>query len=262
MDADYARIDGGSYYPGYFSAPPEAYVCYTPGITTLTFYYDDKRSSRTNTYSLNTGSNNPDWDSDGNSVNVTKVVFDSKFAGALPTSTYSWCSNMVNLQSITGLSYLNTSEVTNMAWMFCYCYELTSLDLSSFNTSKVTTMEGMFYECLKLQTIYVGSGWTTNAVATSDDMFYNCIKLVGVQGTKYNDSNPNDKTYARIDDRPSNPGYFTERTTGIATDIDKVQGDSVKGQRDEWFTLDGQKLNGKPTKRGVYIYNGKKAVVK
>lgn len=29
-----------------------------------------------------------------------------------------------------------------------------------------------------------------------------------------------------------------------------------------WYTLDGRKLSGKPTKKGLYIYNGKKTVVK
>jgi len=29
---------------------------------------------------------------------------------------------------------------------------------------------------------------------------------------------------------------------------------------DEWYTIEGQKLNGKPTKKGVYIYNGKRVV--
>ena len=29
-----------------------------------------------------------------------------------------------------------------------------------------------------------------------------------------------------------------------------------------WYTLDGRKLNGKPTKKGLYIHNGKKVVIK
>ena len=44
----------------------EAYACYTPSNTTLTFYYDNLRSSRTDvTYDLNTGYNAPDWETDG-----------------------------------------------------------------------------------------------------------------------------------------------------------------------------------------------------
>ncbi len=42
------------------------------------------------------------------------------------------------------LSALDTSEVTNMSYMFAGCSSLTSLDLSNFDTSKVTDMSGMF----------------------------------------------------------------------------------------------------------------------
>jgi hypothetical protein len=48
----------------------------------------------------------------------------------------------------------------------------------------------------------------------------------------------------------------------IATDIEKGQRDLVKGQKDEWFTIDGQKLSGKPKAAGVYIKNGNKVVMK
>ena len=84
----------------------EAYANYTPSNTTLTFYYDNLRSSRTGTtYNLNTGSSNPGWYTDGTNANVTKVVFNSSFAGARPTTTYAWFCEMGNLESITGMSY-------------------------------------------------------------------------------------------------------------------------------------------------------------
>ena len=213
----------------------EAYAVYTSDNTTLTFYYDAQRSSRLGTtYDLNTGYNYPDWYTDG--TNVTQVVFDPSFAGARPTSTIYWFFALFNLQSITGLEYLNTSEVTDMAWMFFYCsnltsldfshfntskvnsmynmlgycQSLTSLDLSSFNTSQVISMSSMFDHCANLQTIYVGDGWNTAAVTISQDMFKDCTSLVGGQGTTY-DANHIDKTYAHIDGGTSNPGYFSEK---------------------------------------------------
>ena len=214
VDKAYAHIDGGTSNPGYFTRDPnspEPYACYTPSNTTLTFYYDNQRSSRTGTtYDLNTGSNDAGWDTDGTKSNVTKVVFDPSFTGARPTTTYDWFYYMQNLESITGLNYLNTSEVTNMDWMFLGCGKLTSLDFSSFNTSKVTSMYHMFDGCVKLQTIYVGSGWSTAAVTSSSEMFNFCPRLVGGQGTTWDIDNPKDKTYAHIDGGTSNPGYFTE----------------------------------------------------
>ena len=224
---------------------PEAYGCYTESNTTLTFYYDTQRSSRTGTtYDLNTGDYSPDWDFDDTYTNVTKVVFDPSFADARPTTTKCWFADMTNLQSITGMSYLNTSEVTNMGWMFGNCTELTSIDLSHFNTSKVTTMGHMFYRCFgltsldlstfntsqvfgmtqmfrgcgDLRTIYVGNGWSTAAVTYDDWIFYNCTSLVGGQGTTY-DRNHTGKEYAHIDGGPSNPGYFTDKNASQRGDV-------------------------------------------
>jgi surface protein len=223
----------------------EAYAVYTTDNTTLSLYYDTQRSSRPGTtYDLNTGYNYPDWYTDGTNFNVTKVVFDPSFAGARPTSTIYWFFGLFNLQSITGLEYLNTSEVTDMAWMFFYCtnltsldlshsntskvnsmynmlgycQSLTSLDLSSFNTSQVISMSSMFDHCANLRTIYVGDGWNTAAVTISQDMFKDCISLVGGQGTTY-DANHIDATYAHIDGGTSNPGYFTAKNASLRGDV-------------------------------------------
>ena len=220
----------------------EAYAVYTSSNTTLTFYCDALRSSRTGTiYSLNTGSNYPNWHSSGTCTLVTNVVFDSSFSGARPTTTLAWFRLMSNLTSITGLSYLNTEKVTNMNNMFANCSSLTSLDVSNFNTANVTDMHYMFYGCNKLTnldlsnfstakvtdmaymftscsnlaTIYAGSGWSTNAVTSSTDMFYGCTKLVGGQGTTYNSSHV-DKAYAHNDGGTSNPGYFTDSNGPVA----------------------------------------------
>ena len=291
---DYAHIDGEG-GAGYFTAAGAqpwtslAYACYDDG--TLTFYYDNYRSSREGTtYDLNAGSNEPDWYTDNTYKNVTKVVFDPSFADARPTSTFYWFCFMSDLQTIEGMSYLNTSNVAYMDMMFYDCSQLTSLDLSSFNTSKVADMFSMFYGCsnltslnlssfntskvadmfsmfygcTNLRTIYVGDGWSTASAVREDasyDMFSGCTSLVGGQGTTYN-ANHVDKTYAHIDGGPSNPGYFTARTTGIATDLHQVTSDKQQVQSDEWYTIDGRKLNGMPTKKGVYIQNGKKTVVK
>ena len=221
-DKTYAHIDGGPSNPGYFTEKgPEAYACYTSSNTTLTFYYDNQHASRPGTtYFLNTADNYPGWYTDGNNASVTKVVFNSSFANARPTTTYCWFLNMQNLQSITGMSYLNTSEVTNMYGMFGYCTSLTSVDLSHFNTSNVTNMVNMFQGDSNLRTVYVGNGWSTAAVTASDYMFYNCTSLVGGKGTAYSSSNPTDKTYAHIDGGPSNPGYFTAMNAGLRGDAD------------------------------------------
>ena len=237
VNRTYAHIDGGPSNPGYFTAAgTEPYACYTPGNTTLTFYYDNLRGSRGGTtYDLNLNNNYPRWTSNGTYENVTKVVFDSSFAGARPTTTYAWFYGMENLTNITGMSYLNTSKVTNMNQMFYYCSSLKSRDICHFNTSEVTDMGYMFMLCNNLQTIYVGNGWNTAKVTQSTNMFSNCTSLKGGKGTTYNDSNPKDKSYAHIDGGSSDPGYFRDINTGIATDLHQVTSDKQQVQSDEWY---------------------------
>ena len=192
----------------------DAYAVYTSSNTTLTFYYDNKIQFHGDgtLYLLNDADNAPEWSSDGICGDVTKVVFDPSFANARPTSTRQWFATMVNLASITGISYLNTEDVTSMQSMFWECRKLTSIDVSGFNTAKVTEMYGMFNDCFKLTTIYAGSGWTTAAVTSSSKMFTNCTNLVGGRGTTYSSSHT-DKAYAHIDGGTSNPGYFTAAGT-------------------------------------------------
>ena len=236
IEADYAHIDGGAINPGYLSdIAPAPYACYTADNTTLTFYYDNLRSPRQGkNYDLNTENNETGWHSDGTRANVTKVVFDPAFVDARPTTTYGWFSGMTLLRTIEGIENLNTSEVTRMDYMFNDCNELKSLDLSTFNTAKVTSMssmfslcvylesldlssfntanvvamDNMFHACVSLITIYAGYEWSTAAVTESEKMFNDCIDLVGGMSTSF-DRNHMDKEYARIDEGPDTPGYFT-----------------------------------------------------
>ena len=221
VDKTYAHIDGGPSNPGYLTDvnAPVAYACYTPENTTLTFYYDKQRLRREGmTYSMNTDYTEPRWYTDNTCSSVTRVVFDPSFANARPTATYDWFSRMTNLQTIQGVKYLNTSEVTKMVDMFSLCNKITVLDLSHFNTSQVTNMGAMFYGCTNLRTIYVGSGWTTASVIYSDAMFKQCTSLVGEQGTTY-DANHVDDEYAHIDGGTSNPGYFTDKNAVLRGDV-------------------------------------------
>ena len=126
----------------------EAYAVYTSDNTTLTFYYDNMRYSREGmTYNLSTWNNGPGWCNDGTRDYVTNVVFDPSFVDARPTSTYNWFYHMEQLQSISGMNYFNTSEVTDMGSMFNSCESLTSVDVSNFNTANVTDMVLMFHNC-------------------------------------------------------------------------------------------------------------------
>ena len=79
-----------------------------------------------------------------------------------------------NVTSISGLTILDTSDVTNMTAMFDHCKSVTSLDLTSFDTGKVTNMSGMFVECRSLALITASNNKWTTANADTTAMFYNC----------------------------------------------------------------------------------------
>jgi len=128
------------------------------------------------------------------------------------TSKVTNMSDMFSMVSkITELDVTNfdTSNVTNMSSMFEEIRNVKKLDISNFDTSKVTNMNTMFAYSTKLETIYVGSNWTTANVTSGDDMFDGCSKLVGGDGTTYFSYNRG-LSYAVVDD-PANgkPGYFT-----------------------------------------------------
>ena len=174
------------------AAAAEAYACYTSSNTTLTFYYDSQRASRTGTtYDLNEGYNYTEWETDGTNYDVTQVVFDPSFAGARPTTTCDWFYGMWNLESITGMSYLNTSEVTNMAGMFWECGALTAVDVSGFDTRKVTDMTGMFDGCSALTSLDV-SGFNTSNVTCMSFMFQSCSALTSLDVSGFNTSKVTD----------------------------------------------------------------------
>ena len=222
IDKEYAHIDGGSSDPGYLSyVAPQAYACYTAENTTLTFYYDYYRSGRTGTtYALNASAVEPAWAIDGTNVKVTRVAFDPSFAEVRPTFTCFWFYEMRKLESITGMNYLNTSEVTRMDAMFSRCYKLMNLDLGSFNTSNVTDITDMFRGCTALRTVCVGDGWRLSDIAQafSRNVFYDCTSLVGGQGTAYDPAHVGGD-YAHIDGGTSNPGYFTDKAAIIRGDV-------------------------------------------
>ena len=64
---------------------------------------------------------------------------------------------------------IDTSNVTNVCYMFGYCSSLTLLDLSSFNTSNVTDMEAMFLSCSKLNKLYLSSIFFNSTSLTTYD---------------------------------------------------------------------------------------------
>ena len=167
---------------GYFTYG-RGYAMFDNATETLTFSY--KGFKPEGAYELNEGENTPKWISKNSYVK--KVVFDASFANARPTSCYKWFCGCVNFAQIEGIEYLNTEEVTNMAWMFKGCSNLKSLDVSKFNTAQVTDMSYMFTHCWGLESLDV-SRLNTENVTNMENMFLYCSnsKLTSLDVSNFN----------------------------------------------------------------------------
>ena len=163
----------------------EGYAVYTSDDHTLTFYYGTKPEGA---FGLNEPGNYPQWYNSGTYAAVTRVVFDPSFAQARPQTTQFWFYQMEKLTTITGLRYLNTSNVVNMMYMFEGCHNLESLDLSNFNTSKVENMAYMFEGCNKLTSLDL-SKFNTSKVINMSYMFLSCTKLTHLDLSSFDTSN-------------------------------------------------------------------------
>ena len=97
---------------------------------------------------------------------------------------FSECNGLTSLD----VSKFDTSQVTNMDYMFKSCNGLTSLDVSKFDTSQVTTMTWMFAECSSLTSLDV-SKFDTSKVTNMSYMFYNCRSLTSLDVSKLDTSN-------------------------------------------------------------------------
>ena len=119
---------------------------------------------------------------------IVHIVFDKSFSTYTPTSLRSFFQSLTKLETITGLEYLNTANVTDVYRMFFNCTSLTSLDVTKFNTAKVTDMSYMFSACSKLTSLDV-TKFDTRNVTIMEGMFSSCSKLTSLDVTNFNTVN-------------------------------------------------------------------------
>ncbi len=126
----------------------------------------------------------PEWNNNTIKNNMTRVVFESSFAGFTPTSLRGWFYQSYKLTDVEGIHNLNTSAATRMDYMFQNCPMLTNLDLSNFDTGNVLDMQYMFGSCSKLQSLNL-NGWTNTKVTNMYAMMYDCPLLQAVTMTGF-----------------------------------------------------------------------------
>ena len=180
----------------------EAYVVKSSDQKTLTFYYDDQKSSRTGTvWGIDETKKDDDvvfpaWSgtNSASESDVTTAVFDDSFKNFLPKTTKMWFFRFTNLKEIKGLENLNTSEVTTMNYMFGSCGILSQLNLSNFNTENVQDMSYMFSGCQSLTSLDL-SNFKTENVQNMSYMFKYCLSLTSLDLSNFKTENVQNMSY-------------------------------------------------------------------
>ena len=236
---------------GYFKVVnKEAYALVSSDGETMTFYYDEKRNSRTEgtTYLANNKINyDPEWF--GTVETIKKVVFHPSFAYARPTNTSRWFNGMKNLTSIEDIKYLNTSEVTHTLSMFKDCKNLKTLDVSKFNTNKVEDMANMFSDCNSLEALDV-SNFNTDNVTNFSFMFRNCTSLKTLDVSNFNTDRATDMS-----------GFFAGCSNLETLDVSNFYTDNVMlmpfmfGSCSKLKTLDLSNFNTDKVTNMNYMFN-------
>ena len=153
-----------------------------------------------------TDSNPHPWQNDHSLQGYVKAV--EVGSRVKPKTTASWFYGFTKCTSFD-LAKLDTSETTNMTSMFQQCPVVEVLDLSSFDTGNVTSIRNMFEACYALTTIYASNMFDVTDI-NEDWVFVSNDHLVGGSGTAYVTGNHSSR-YARIDNPPTEPGYFTAK---------------------------------------------------
>ena len=117
---------------------------------------------------------------------LTKV----KQFGELGAQQYGFaqCKNLTEVSGDNLVTNRTFEKTTSMAYMFYYCTNLTSLDVSSFDTSNVTDMSGMFDNCKSLTSLDV-SNLDTQNVKNMCGMFGGCTNLTSLDVSNFDTSN-------------------------------------------------------------------------
>ncbi len=164
-----------------------------------------------------------------------------------------------SISSLKGLEYF-----PNIEELVCYGNNIEEIDLSDF--------EKLYYVDCSMNKI---NGSAMNkmiaSLRTMPEGKQGTLRVINRHNSNYTEGNEMSinqvaaakaKRWIPYEYNGSKWVEYTGIEISIATGIDHGQMDSVKGKSEEWFTIDGQKLNGKPTKKGVYINNGQQVVIK
>ena len=181
---------------------------------------------------------------------IVHIVFDKSFNTYTPSSLEEFFSNLVKLETIKGLEYLNTANVMNMSNMFYNCLKLTSLDVTHFNTANVTNMSCMFGGCSSLTSLDV-TKFNTEKVTDMVYMFYRCSKLTSLNVTNFNTAKVTDMQFMFSKCSKLTSLDVTKFNTEMVTSMNRMFGDCSS-----LISLDVTKFNTEKVTNMSYMFSG------
>ena len=147
-----------------------------------------------------------------NYQNITEIT-----SGHLPTDintslAQNWYSAFNNCRNLTSLPdpFYDTSNATNMSWMFWSC-NLTSVP--NFDTSNVTDMSLMFSRCTSLTTIPI---FDTSNVTSMGYMFEGCRDLTTVPNFDTSNVTNMNSMFQYCDNLTTIPNFDTSNVTDMS----------------------------------------------
>lgn len=106
-----------------------------------------------------------------------------------PVETKFWFDNCSNLTSVD-VTNLDTSEVTDMGWMFYGCQNLITIKgIGSLDIHNVTYMQAMFGNCFSLTALDGIGNWDTCNVVDIHSIFSHCSSLATLDVSGWDTSN-------------------------------------------------------------------------
>ena len=209
------------------------------------------------TYSVN----NTFYDIDGTTEKFTPYISttsDQTTSSDLVPYIVTQVNSSIGTVSIVPISYIPKDEPV----LLLAQSDVTGITTSPKNAATTPISESL----ISNNKLNVAPEGGTPVENTEAYMFYKGEFVLTTAGTikegKFFLYNPNYNQAPSTDPAPSpkrSLAIVKDETTGII----QLTSDEVKdGINDAWYSIDGQKFNKKPTRKGIYIQNGKKIIVK